>query len=63
MGAITSKIKNEAPVKPVEPNPEAPKPAEPSLFERFGGEEKMTLFVDEVVTRFLEDPDLRGPHA
>ena len=22
----------------------------------------MTLFVDEVVTRFLEHPDLKGPH-
>ena len=26
------------------------KPAEPSLFEKFGGDEKMTLFVDEIMT-------------
>ena len=39
------------------------KKAEPTLFEKFGGDEKMKLFVDEILTAFMADPDLAGPHA
>ena len=39
------------------------KPAEPTLFEKFGGDAKVKLFVDEVLTGFIADPGLAGPHA
>ena len=46
----------------IKPSEEAKKPPEPSLYEKFGDDQKWTLFVDEIVNQFMEHPDLKGPH-